>query len=460
MANPPTPAQNPLANLGRMTELRDRLIFVVLALIVFRLGTFVPVPGVNPQAMTQLMDSQGGTILDMFNMFSGGALERLSVFALNVVPYISASIIIQLMATMVPSMQAWRKEGEAGRRRISQLTRYGAVGLAAFQAFGVAIALQSQTTAAGGFPVVVNPGPAFIISAVIGLTAGTMFLMWLGEQITERGVGNGISLIIFAGIVAGLPSAVGMSLQKLASGELNVFIGIGILIVVVATILFVVFMERGQRRITVNYARRMGGSRAYNNQSSHLPLKINMSGVIPAIFASSFIMFPATIAAMGGNISGEGWLAQLSTFLRRVSNLLMPGEPLYLVTFATLIIVFSFFYTAMVFNSAETAENLKKSGALIPGIRPGKSTADYVDGVMTRLTGIGALYLVAVCLLPTILQTGWNVPFYFGGTSLLIVVVVVMDFTAQIQAHLVSSQYESLLKKTNLKNYGRSGSVR
>ena len=436
-----------------MTELRDRLIFVVLALIVFRLGTFVPVPGVNPQAMTQLMDSQGGTILDMFNMFSGGALERLSVFALNVVPYISASIIVQLMATMVPSMIAWKKEGEAGRRKITQLTRYGAVGLAAFQAFGVAVALQSQTTAAGGFPVVVAPGPAFIISAVIGLTAGTMFLMWLGEQITERGIGNGISLIIFAGIVAGLPSAVGMMLKQLASGEMNIFVGIAVIAVVAAVTYFVVFMERGQRRIAVNYARRMGGSRAYNNQSSHLPLKINMSGVIPAIFASSFIMFPATIASMGGDVAAVGWL-------RRLSNMLLPGEPLYMFIFAALIIVFAFFYTAMVFNSAETAENLKKSGALIPGIRPGKATADYIDGVMTRLTGIGSLYLVAVCLLPSILQSGWNVPFFFGGTSLLIVVVVVMDFTSQIQAHLVSSQYESLLKKANLKNYGRGGLTR
>jgi preprotein translocase subunit SecY len=436
-----------------MTELRDRLIFVVLALIVFRLGTFVPVPGVNPQAMTQLMDSQGGTILDMFNMFSGGALERLSVFALNVIPYISASIIVQLMATMVPSMVAWKKEGEAGRRKITQLTRYGAVGLAAFQAFGVAVALQSQTAAAGGFPVVVAPGPAFIISAVIGLTAGTMFLMWLGEQITERGIGNGISLIIFAGIVAGLPSAIGMMLKQLASGEMNIFIGIAVVAVVAAVTYFVVFMERGQRRIAVNYARRMGGSRAYNNQSSHLPLKINMSGVIPAIFASSFIMFPATIASMGGDVAAVGWL-------RRLSNMLLPGEPLYMFIFAALIIVFAFFYTAMVFNSAETAENLKKSGALIPGIRPGKATADYIDGVMTRLTGIGSLYLVAVCLLPSILQSGWNVPFFFGGTSLLIVVVVVMDFTSQIQAHLVSSQYESLLKKANLKNYGRGGLTR
>ena len=454
MANPSAPAaQGPFANLGRMTELRDRLIFVVLALIVFRLGTFVPVPGVNPQAMTQLMDSQGGTILDMFNMFSGGALERLSVFALNVIPYISASIIVQLMATMVPSMVAWKKEGEAGRRKITQLTRYGAVGLAAFQAFGVAVALQSQTAAAGGFPVVVAPGPAFIISAVIGLTAGTMFLMWLGEQITERGIGNGISLIIFAGIVAGLPSAIGMMLKQLASGEMNIFIGIAVVAVVAAVTYFVVFMERGQRRIAVNYARRMGGSRAYNNQSSHLPLKINMSGVIPAIFASSFIMFPATIASMGGDVAAVGWL-------RRLSNMLLPGEPLYMFIFAALIIVFAFFYTAMVFNSAETAENLKKSGALIPGIRPGKATADYIDGVMTRLTGIGSLYLVAVCLLPSILQSGWNVPFFFGGTSLLIVVVVVMDFTSQIQAHLVSSQYESLLKKANLKNYGRGGLTR
>jgi len=432
-------------------ELKQRLWFVLLALIVFRLGTFVPVPGINPEAMVQLMERQKGTVLDMFNMFSGGALERMSVLALNVVPYISASIIMQLLATMVPSLQAIKKEGESGRRKMTQWTRYGTVALAMFQSFGVAVALQAQTLNSGG-GVVVNPGMGFIVSCVVGLTAGTLFLMWLGEQITERGVGNGISLIIFAGIVAGLPSALIQTLQQVGDGQLPVLSAILIAVIVALTTFFVVFMERGQRRITVNYARKMGGSSAYNNQSSHLPLKINMSGVIPAIFASSFIMFPATLAGMG-DLANNAWL-------RRFSALLSPGSVLYMIVFAGLIVVFAFFYTAMVFNSQETAENLKKSGALIPGIRPGKATADYVDGVLTRLTGIGALYLVAVCLLPTLLQTKFGVPFYFGGTSLLIVVVVVMDFTAQVQAHLMSHQYESLMKKANLKNYGRSGLVR
>jgi preprotein translocase subunit SecY len=432
-------------------ELKQRLWFVLLALIVFRLGTFVPVPGINPEAMVQLMERQKGTVLDMFNMFSGGALERMSVLALNVVPYISASIIMQLLATMVPSLQAIKKEGESGRRKITQWTRYGTVALAMFQSFGVAVALQAQTLNGGG-GVVVNPGAGFIVSCVVGLTAGTLFLMWLGEQITERGVGNGISLIIFAGIVAGLPSALIQTLQQVGDGQLNVLSALLIAAIVALTTYFVVFMERGQRRITVNYARKMGGSSAYNNQSSHLPLKINMSGVIPAIFASSFIMFPATLASMG-DLANNAWL-------RRFSALLSPGSVLYMIVFAGLIIVFAFFYTAMVFNSQETAENLKKSGALIPGIRPGKATADYIDGVLTRLTGVGALYLVAVCLLPTLLQTKFGVPFYFGGTSLLIVVVVVMDFTAQVQAHLMSHQYESLMKKANLKNYGRGGLVR
>jgi preprotein translocase subunit SecY len=432
-------------------ELKQRLWFVLLALIVFRLGTFVPVPGINPEAMLQLMERQKGTVLDMFNMFSGGALERMSVLALNVVPYISASIIMQLLATMVPSLQALKKEGESGRRKITQWTRYGTVALAMFQSFGVAMALQAQTLNGGG-GVVVNPGIGFVISCVVGLTAGTLFLMWLGEQITERGVGNGISLIIFAGIVAGLPSALIQTLQQVGDGQLGVLSAILIATIVALTTFFVVFMERGQRRITVNYARKMGGSNAYNNQSSHLPLKINMAGVIPAIFASSFLMFPATLASMG-DLANNVWL-------RRMSGLLSPGSVLYMLVFAGLIIVFAFFYTAMVFNSQETAENLKKSGALIPGIRPGKATADYVDGVLTRLTGIGAIYLVAVCLLPTLLQTKFGVPFYFGGTSLLIVVVVVMDFTAQVQAHLMSHQYEGLMKKANLKNYGRSGLVR
>ena len=446
------PTQGLLAGLGNLTELKQRLLFVLGALIVFRMGTFVPVPGVDPNAMTQLMDQQKGTVLDLFNMFSGGALERMSVFALNVVPYISASIIVQLLATMLPSWQALRKEGESGRRTLTQRTRWLTVVLALFQSFSVGMALQAQTMQ-GGIQVVTNPGPFFVFSAVVGLTAGTLFLMWLGEQITERGVGNGISLLILAGIVAGIPSAVGQTLQQLGDGQMNPLTGLFILALVIGVTWFVVFVERGQRRITVNYARRMGGSRAYQNQSSHLPLKLNMSGVIPAVFASSLIMFPATIANMGSAFAEVRWL-------REISNMLTPGEPLYMFVFGALIVLFAFFYTAMVFNSAETAENLKKSGALIPGIRPGKATADYVDGVMTRLTGIGAVYLVAVCLLPTLLQTKLGVPFYFGGTSLLIVVVVLMDFTAQVQAHLMSSQYESLLKKTNLKNYGRAGSVK
>ncbi len=433
-------------------ELKQRLWFVVMALIVFRLGTFVPVPGVNPEAMLQLMNQQKGTVLDMFNMFSGGALERMSVLALNVVPYISASIIMQLLATMVPSLQALRKEGESGRRKITQWTRYGTIGLAGFQSFGVALALQAQTINGVGGGVVVNPGPGFIVSCVIGLTAGTLFLMWLGEQITERGVGNGISLLIFAGIVAGFPGGMIQTLRQVGDGQLSALSAIFLALIVAATTFFVVFMERAQRRIPVNYARKGGGSQGYNNQSSHLPLKINMSGVIPAIFASSFIMFPATLASMG-SLADNAWL-------RRLSGLLSPGSMLYMVVFGLLITLFAFFYTAMVFNSQETADNLKKSGALVPGIRPGRATADYIDGVLTRLTGVGALYLVAVCLLPSILQTRFGVPFYFGGTSLLIVVVVVMDFTAQIQAHLMSHQYEGLLKKANLKNYGRSGLVR
>lgn len=446
-------AQGMLSQFGNLDELKQRLLFVLGALIVYRMGSFVPVPGVDPAAMAQLMDQQKGTVLDLFNMFSGGALERMSVFALNVVPYISASIIVQLLATMLPSWQNLRKEGESGRRVLTQRTRWLTVALALFQSFSVGLALQAQTMQ-GGVQVVVNPGWFFVFSTVIGLTAGTLFLMWLGEQITERGIGNGISLLILAGIVAGIPAAVGSTLQQLGDGQMNILTGLFILALVIGVTWFVVFVERGQRRITVNYARGGAGrSRAYQNQTSHLPLKLNMSGVIPAVFASSLIMFPATIANMGSAFAE--W-----RFLRQISNMLTPGEPLYMFVFGALIVLFAFFYTAMVFNSAETAENLKKSGALIPGIRPGKATADYIDGVMTRLTGIGAVYLVAVCLLPTLLQTKLGVPFYFGGTSLLIVVVVLMDFTAQVQAHLMSSQYESLLKKTNLKNYGRAGSVK
>jgi len=443
------PQANMLSGLGKLTELKQRILFVVLALIVYRLGSFIPVPGVNSEAMSALIERQGGGIIDMFNMFSGGALARFSLFALGVVPYISASIIVQMFASVFPAWQALRKEGESGRRKLTQYTRFGTVALAGFQAFSIATMLQHQG-ASGGAPVVFAPGPGFIFTAVVGLTAGTMFLMWLGEQITERGVGNGISLLIFAGIVAGLPHAVVSTLGLAQNGQLNFVQVLVVLAIVLGVTAFVVFVERGQRRITVNYARRQGGSQAYMNQSSHLPLKLNMSGVIPAIFASSLIMFPATASSWFSNGTDIRWL-------QTVTAALSPGEPLYEIIYAALIIVFAFFYTALVFNSNETAENLKKSGALIPGIRPGRATTEYIDGVLTRLTGAGALYLVAVCLIPTFLQQTWHVPFYFGGTSLLIVVVVVMDFTAQVQAHLVSHQYESLLKKANLKGYGRGG---
>ncbi len=433
--------------LGKFSELRSRLLFVVGALIVYRIGCYIPVPGVNPDAMLELMKSQEGTIVDMFNMFSGGALERFSLFALNVVPYISASIIVQLLVQIVPSLKAIQKEGESGRRRITQWSRIGAIPLAVFQAAGIATALQASG-ANNGIPVVYAPGMGFILTAVVSLTAGTMFLMWLGEQVTERGIGNGVSLIIFAGIVAGLPGAVLNTLEQARNGDMSSLTVIAILAIVMVFTYFVVFVERGQRRITVNYARRQGGRNAYMNQTSFLPLKLNMSGVIPAIFASSIIMFPATAStwfSASGNVS----------VLQKVAQALSPGEPLYMILFAALIIGFAFFYTALVFNSQETADNLKKSGALIPGIRPGKATADYIDDVLTRLTAAGAIYLVIVCLLPTFMQTELGTSFYFGGTSLLIVVVVVMDFIAQIQAHLMSHQYESLLKKANLKGGSR-----
>jgi len=436
-----------IAGLGKLTELRQRLLFVLGALIVYRFGTFVPVPGVDPAAMKSLMDQQLG-VVQMFNMFSGGALERLSVFALNVMPYISASIIVQLAGQIFPSLQSLRKEGESGRRKLTQYTRYGTVLLAVFQAVGISVALQDQVGPAG--PVVYNAGAGFVFSAVVSLTAGTLFLMWLGEQITERGVGNGISLIIFSGIVAGLPGAIISTLELVANDQLGAFTVIMLFALVLLVIAFVVFMERGQRRITVNYARRQGGRQAYMNQTSHLPLKLNMSGVIPAIFASSIILFPGTAASWFGDAGEIRWL-------QSVANALSPGQPLHMVLYGVLIVGFAFFYTALVFNSQETADNLKKSGALIPGIRPGKATADYIDGVLTRLTLIGSLYLVVVCLLPEILRAGWAVPFFFGGTSLLIVVVVVMDFMAQIQAHLMSHQYDSLLKKANLKGVSRGG---
>lgn len=433
--------------LGKFTELRSRLLFVVGALIVYRVGCYIPVPGVNPEAMLELMKSQEGTIVDMFNMFSGGALSRFSLFALNVVPYISASIIVQLLVQILPSLKAIQKEGESGRRRITQWSRIGAIPLAVFQAAGIATALQNSG-ASGGVPVVYTPGMGFVLTAVVSLTAGTMFLMWLGEQVTERGIGNGVSLIIFAGIVAGLPGAVFRTLEQARNGDMSALAVIAIIVIVAVFTYFVVFVERGQRRITVNYARRQGGRSAYMNQSSFLPLKLNMSGVIPAIFASSIIMFPAT-ASSWFSANGE------VSVLQKVAQALSPGEPLYMILFAALITGFAFFYTALVFNSQETADNLKKSGALIPGIRPGKATADYIDAVLTRLTMAGAIYLVIVCLLPTFMQTELGTSFYFGGTSLLIVVVVVMDFIAQIQAHLMSHQYESLLKKSNLKGGNR-----
>ncbi len=445
MAKASNSSASALGGLGKMTELRSRLLFVLGALIVFRAGSFIPVPGVNPEAMLQLMESQRGTIIDVFNMFSGGALERFSIFALGVMPYISASIVVQILATALPSLQALKKEGEAGRRTLTKYTRWGTLGLSIFQGFGVAFALQQQ-----GGSIVISPGAGFLLTAVISLTAGTMYLMWLGEQVTERGIGNGISILIFAGIVAGFPGAIATTLELASTGQLqflSIILVLGIVVVVTA---FVVFMERAQRRITVNYARRMAGRQAYQNQSSHLPLKLNMSGVIPPIFASSLILFPATAATWFGTGEGSRWL-------QRLAAMLGPEQPLHMLIYAGLIFFFAFFYTALVFNAQETADNLKKSGALIPGIRPGKATAEYIDGVLTRLTAVGALYLVAVCLLPEVMRIYFDVPFYFGGTSLLIVVVVVMDFMAQIQAHLMSHQYDSLLKKANLKNVGRGG---
>ncbi|HBD19184.1 MAG TPA: preprotein translocase subunit SecY [Arenimonas sp.] len=446
-----------LGGLGKFTELRQRLVFVILALIVYRIGSYIPVPGIDPEAMLRLMEQQEGTIVDMFNMFSGGALNRFSLFALNVIPYISASIIVQLMGQIYEPWKQMKKEGESGRRKLTQYSRVGAVFLAIVQAGSIASMLQGQ----GG--VVYAPGPGFILTAVVSLTAGTIFLMWLGEQITERGIGNGISLIIFAGIVASLPGAIIGTFQQVANGEISGFAVVAILALVLGVTYFVVFMERGQRRITVNYARRQGGRQAYMNQSSHLPLKLNMAGVIPAIFASSLIMFPATMVqwfGQGTGPTGEGWKDQLNLFLQNLSQALAPSEPLHMLLYGGMIIGFACFYTALVFNSQETADNLKKSGALVPGIRPGKATADYIDGVLTRLTLIGSLYLVLVCLLPEVIRSFWSVPFYFGGTSLLIVVVVVMDFTAQIQAHLMSHQYESLMKKANLKGGSRGGLAR
>jgi preprotein translocase subunit SecY len=446
MARSPSQMAETLSGLGRLTELRQRLLFVFAALIIYRIGTFIPVPGVNPQALLQFMNSQQGTIVDVFNLFTGGALERFSLFALGVMPYITSSIIMQLMSSAIPQLAQLKKEGSSGRQKITQYTRNLTVLFAGIQAGGVAFALQGQ----GG--VVLAPGFGFIFTAIVSLTCGTIFLMWLGEQITERGVGNGISLIIFAGIVAGLPRAVAGTLELVNTGQLSIPATLLIVALVLGVIYFVVRVERGQRRITVNYAQRQGRV-AYQNQSTHLPLKVNMSGVIPAIFASSIVIFPSTLATW---FSGSGGMG----FLTDVSAALTPGNLAYTIMYSGLIIFFCFFYTAIVFNSKETADNLKRSGAFIPGIRPGRQTAEYIDTVLTRLTTVGSLYLVAVCLLPDVLRVVWQVPFYFGGTSVLIVVVVIMDFIAQVQAHLISHQYDSLMKKANLKSYGRSGVVR
>ena len=435
-----------LAGLGQLKELRQRLFFVLVALFVYRVATHIPVPGVNPVALAELFNQQRGTILDMFNMFSGGALSRFSVVALGIMPYISASIIMQLLSVVDPKLKQLKKEGETGRRKITQYTRYGTVILATFQAFGVAIALEGQQ--AIGQAVVMDPGIGFRVVAITTLVTGTMFLMWLGEQITERGIGNGISMIIFAGIVAGLPSAIGGTLELSRTGELHLLAVFGLFALAIAVTGFVVFVERGQRRITVNYAKRQVGRKMYGGQASHLPLKLNMAGVIPPIFASSLILFPATIAGWFSQSEGMGWLQDFATTLS-------PGQPIYVLCYAAGIIFFCFFYTAMVFDPRETADNLKKSGAFIPGMRPGEQTANYLDKVLTKLTLAGAVYITSVCLLPEFLIVKFNVPFYFGGTSLLIIVVVVMDFMSQIQAHLMSHQYEGLMKKANLKGHGR-----
>jgi preprotein translocase subunit SecY len=429
---------NQLAKSGKFGDLRRRLTFLLLALVVYRLGAHIPVPGIDPVALQQLFKGQQGGILSLFNMFSGGALSRFTVFALGIMPYISASIIMQLMSYVVPTLEALKKEGEAGRRKITQYTRYGTLGLALFQSLSIAIALESSPG------LVITPGFGFRITAMVSLTSGTMFLMWLGEQITERGLGNGISILIFAGIAAGLPSAIGGLLELVRTGAMNIPIAIFIVLVVAAVTYFVVFVERGQRKILVNYAKRQVGNKVYGGQSSHLPLKLNMSGVIPPIFASSIILLPAT--AVGWFATGESM-----RWLKDLAGLLSPGQPIYVMLYAAAIVFFCFFYTALVFNSRETADNLKKSGAFIPGIRPGDQTARHIDRILSRLTLGGAIYITLVCLLPEFLVLKYNVPFYFGGTSLLIIVVVTMDFWAQVQSYVMSQQYESLLKKANFK---------
>ncbi len=427
-----------LGTMSKMGELKSRLWFVLGALIVYRLGAHIPVPGIDPTVLKQLFDSQKDGILGMFNMFSGGALSRFTVFALGIMPYISASIIMQLLTVVSPKLEQLKKEGEAGRRAITKYTRYGTVLLATFQALGIAIALEGQ---AG---LVLDPGMAFRLTAVVTLVCGTMFLMWLGEQITERGIGNGISIIIFAGIVAGLPSAVGSTLELAKTGAFSIPLVMFLFVAILLVTALVVFVERGQRKITVNYAKRQVGNKVFGGQTTHLPLKLNMAGVIPPIFASSIILFPATLAGWFGSSESMYWLKDISTKLA-------PGQPIYIMFFAAAIIFFCFFYTALVFNPKETADNLKKSGAFVPGIRPGDQTAKYIDKIMGRLTLIGAFYITLVCLLPEFLILKFNTPFYFGGTSLLIIVVVTMDFMTQVQSHLMSHQYEGLLKKANFK---------
>ena len=431
-------AANLLQMSGKMGDLKSRLWFLLGALVVFRIGSFIPVPGIDPVVLEDLFKGQQGGILGMFNMFSGGALSRFSVFALGIMPYISASIIMQLMTVVSPTLEALKKEGEAGRRKITQYTRYGTVVLATFQAIGISIALESQ---AG---LVLEAGLMFRITSVFTLVAGTMFLMWLGEQITERGIGNGISIIIFAGIAAGLPSAIGGTLELTRTGAFSIPLVLILFVGVILITALVVFVERGQRKILVNYAKRQVGNKVYGGQSSHLPLKLNMAGVIPPIFASSIILFPATMAGWFGNHQSMNWL-------KDIAGALSPGQPIYVMLYALAIIFFCFFYTALVFNPRETADNLKKSGAFVPGYRPGEQTARYIDKVLTRLTLVGAAYITFVCLIPEFLIVNWNVPFYFGGTSLLIIVVVAMDFMAQVQAYIMTHQYESLLKKANFK---------
>ncbi len=445
MATPGMASQKGSKGAGGLSELKQRLWFVFGALIVFRLGSFVPIPGIDAAVLAQLFDQQKGTIVEMFNMFSGGALERASVLALGIMPYISASIIMQLLTVIHPAMAELKKEGEAGRRKISQYTRYGTLVLATVQSIAIAKSLPGMMPG-----LVMNAGIGFYFTAVVSLVTGTMFLMWLGEQITERGIGNGISILIFAGIVAGMPSAVGQTAEMARQGEIHPLVLLLIAVIVFSVTFFVVFVERGQRRIVVNYAKRQQGRKVFAAQSTHLPLKVNMAGVIPPIFASSILLFPGSIASWFGQ--GDGMLADV---LQELSIAISPGQPLYMMLLTVAIVFFCFFYTALVFNPRETADNLKKSGAFIPGIRPGEQTSKYIDKVMTRLTLTGALYITFICLVPEFMRMFWDVQFYFGGTSLLIIVVVIMDFMAQVQTHLMSHQYDNVLKKANLKGYGR-----